>query len=358
MKIIQIIPMFGLAGAETMCENLTNGLIALGQDVRVVSLYDYHSAITDRLENNGLKIYYVHKKRGIDPSIVIKLAKLFRKEKPDVVHSHLYALKYAVFASVLSGIKVRVHTVHNVATKEMTPKDQKLNYFFYHHMKVVPVSLSQEIQETVIERYKLPKKQTPIIYNAIDLNKCIVKKNYSCKDRLKFVHIGRFSKQKNHDLLLRAFRQVKDAIPNADLSLLGKGELESEVKKLADELELSDSVHFLGVSSNVYPTLNQADVFVLSSEYEGMPMTIIEAMGTGLPIVSTNVGGISSMVEKDEEGLLTKCDPESLASAMIKMNDRELREKCGHNSRKKAEKYFSQDQMARQYLKLYKSLDR
>ena len=93
MKIIQVIPMFGLAGAETMCENLTLALINQGHDVKVVSLYDYHSAITDRLEKSNVSISYLGKKKGWDNTIIPKLIRLFRKEKPDIVHSHLYAIK-------------------------------------------------------------------------------------------------------------------------------------------------------------------------------------------------------------------------------------------------------------------------
>ncbi|WP_368887076.1 glycosyltransferase [Limosilactobacillus fermentum] len=355
MKIVQVIPMFGLAGAETMCENLTMELHREGHHVVVVSLYDYHSFITDRLEKEGIKIYYVGKKRGLDLSIIGKLMSVFSSIKPDVVHSHLYSLKYVTIAAALTGIKGRIHTMHNIATKETTPKNQKLNYFFFHYMHVVPVSLSREIQETVETRYKLNNKQTPVIYNGIDLSKCIVKENYENREELNYLHIGRFSSQKNHKLLIKAFEKVKRTIPEAVLTLVGAGEEEAEIKQLVSSLHLQDSVHFIGLQDNVYPILNQADVFVLSSTYEGMPMTIIEAMGTGLPVVSTNVGGISSMIEDHKEGLLTDVNEKSFANAMIQMRDVKQRRLMGIKGREKANKYFSVETMTKHYVDLYSS---
>lgn len=355
MIIVQVIPMFGLAGAETMCENLSIELHREGHKVVVVSLYNYRSAITKRLENAGIKIYYMGKNKGLDLSIVGKLAGLFRTVKPDIVHSHLYALKYVTLAAAFAGIKGRVHTMHNIATKETTPNNQKLNYFFFHHMHVVPVSLSKEIQETVERRYKLSDRETPVIYNGIDLSKCIPKENYEEGDELNFLHIGRFSAQKNHELLIDAFAIVKNNIPEAALTLIGTGEEETRIKEKVEALGLKDSVRFLGLQNNVYPFLHSADVFVLSSSYEGMPMTIIEAMGTGLPIVSTDVGGISSMIENKREGILTSVTTESLAEGMIQMNDEARRCQMGKNEREKARKLFSVETMASKYVSLYSS---
>jgi glycosyltransferase involved in cell wall biosynthesis len=355
MKIVQVIPMFGLAGAETMCENLTMELYREGHDVKVVSLYDFHSSITDRLEEAGIKVYYMGKKKGFDLSIVGKLTRLFHSINPDVVHSHLYSLKYVTFAASLAGIKGRIHTMHNIATKETTSNNQKLNYFFFHHMHVVPVSLSREIQKTVVKRYKLSVKQIPVIYNGIDLSKCIVKERYENNKELNYLHIGRFSPQKNHKLLIKAFEKVKKAIPEAMLTLVGDGEEVEEIHQLVNTLQLQNSVHFLGLQDNVYPILNQADVFVLSSSYEGMPMTIIEAMGTGLPVVSTDVGGISSMIENNKEGLLTKVNEKSFADAMIQMRDSEQRKKMGNKGREKAKKFFSVETMTKHYVDLYSS---
>ena len=105
MKIIQVIPAFRLAGAEVMCENLCVALKNAGENVIAVSLYSEDTAITDRLKKNGVRVEYLDKKLGFDASIIIKLIQLFKKERPDVVHTHIYASKYALPATVLAGVK-------------------------------------------------------------------------------------------------------------------------------------------------------------------------------------------------------------------------------------------------------------
>ena len=354
MKIIQIIPMFGLAGAETMCENLSLELKNQGHDVKVASLYDYHSAITDRLENNNVEIYYLGKKKGWDSTIIPKLVRLFKNQRPDIVHSHLYAIKYVMIAACLAGVKGKIHTVHNIASKENAEIGQHLNYLFFKYAGVIPVSLSAEIQKTIMERYRLSEEQTPIVYNGIDFNKCIKKKCYDKSEKLIFIHIGRFSEQKNHELLIKAFAKVYEQNKDTELYLIGTGELQEKIKIQIDNLKLDQSVHCMGLKDDIYSWLNYADALVMSSKYEGMPMTIIEAMGTGLPVISTNVGGIASMIENGQEGILTNIDENELSVAMCKMKDVKFRECLGKNARAKAEKLFSSKKMAQKYLDIYK----
>ena len=118
MKIIQIMPEFGLAGAEIMAENLSYGLSNKGNDVILVSFYSKETEITKRLVQHGFEIVYLDKRQGFDKTIITKLRKLFVKEKPEVIHTHRYVLPYVFIAAY--GIPLRiVHTVHNVATKEV-----------------------------------------------------------------------------------------------------------------------------------------------------------------------------------------------------------------------------------------------
>lgn len=353
MKVMQIMPEFGLAGAEIMCENLTIELVKKGIDVVVVSLYDYHSAITDRLEKQNIKIYYLNKKSGLDLSMIKKLYRLFKEEKPEVIHTHRYVMQYAIPAAVLARVKKRIHTVHNIATKETTEMAQKLNWIFYHYFHVTPVALSKEIQSTVIDRYHLSHQNVPVIYNGINLKKCIVKESYKINGKLRFLHIGRFSEAKNHLMLVEAFSKVHKKNPNTELVLIESGELEVEIKKKTLEIGLLDSVIFAGLKENVYPDLNAADVFILPSLYEGMPMTLIEAMGTGLPVIATNVGGIPSMIQNGENGLLININVDDLTVAMLQLMDPQIRGTIGINARKTAENIFSADVMSNQYYKAY-----
>lgn len=354
MKIVQVMPDFGLAGAETMVENLSCGLAAEGCDVLVISFFDLHTAITERIENRGIKIKYLGKKRGFDPSIISKMRKIIKAYQPDVIHTHRYVLPYAFLASM--GFKAkRVHTVHNVAQKEQTKVGKNINRVLFRYFNVVPVALSKEIQRTIQEVYGLPDNRIPVVFNGIDLSRCIVKESYARKDTFTVLHIGRFMDVKNHELLLRSFARFKGQHSDARLQLLGDGELKENMMQLAGQLNITDAVEFAGLQSNVYPWLHNADVFILPSKFEGMPMTLIEAMGTGLPIIASNVGGIPDMLSSQKEALLIEPKEEKIIEALeMVYSDAKKREYCGRNALQRSS-LFSSQAMARKYLQLYSS---
>lgn len=354
MKILQVIPYFCFGGAETMCENLTYALMAMGHQVTVVSLYQERTPISERMEAAGVRILYLDKKLGLDLSMVGKLRRIMREEKPDAVHTHLDVIKYAVAAAKLAGIQRCVHTVHNVADKEAEGKLQKwLNGFYFQMGWSTPVALSPQVQQTIVDFYDLKPGKVPVIYNGVDLSRCIPKESYAFGEKFRLVHVGRFNGQKNHKGLLEAFQMFVRTHPNGELTLLGDGELMEETKKQAAVLGLQEKVRFLGSQSNVYPYLHEADVFLLPSNYEGMPMTIIEAMGTGLPIVATKVGGVPDMLVDGESGLLTDCDSAQVAAACEKLADSEqLRRELGQQAKKDSLR-FSAEYMAKCYLEEY-----
>lgn len=355
MKIIQVMPNFALAGAEIMCENLVYGLKKQGVEVVIVSLFDDHSVITERLEKQGIKIIYLNKKLGMDFSIIRKLCKVFKQEKPDVIHTHRYATEYAIPAAVLAGVKKRVHTVHNVAQKENGRLGRFLNRCFFKINHVVPVALSAIVQESIEKEYKIKKEKIPVVFNGIDLSKCLPKTEYATTDNtLKILHIGRFMQQKNHQGLIEAFSIFHEKFPKSVLQLIGEGDLRGEIEKMVAEKGLKDAVEFLGLQDNVYGYLHDADMFTLPSLYEGIPMTLIEAMGTGLPIVATKVGGVPDMLVDGESAILTDVDTEKIAKAFLELAEDQEKRKLLGESAKKAAVPFSAETMAEEYLKIYK----
>ena len=353
MKIIQIMPEFGLAGAEIMCENLVCELIKLGHQVIIISLYDYHSPITDRLEDFGVQIEYLHKQDGLDISMISKIKNIIVRETPDVVHTHRYVMQYAVPAVTLAHTKRRVHTVHNIAKKEVPYPARILAKFFYKFCNVVPVALSPEIQETISQEYHIKKENIPVIYNGIDLSKCKPKNDYSIDDTIHILHIGRFSTQKNHLGLIEAFEIFHNQYPNSVLQLIGDGELKHTIELDVKNRNLSNCVEFLGTQSDVHSFLHNADIFVLPSNYEGVPMTLIEAMGTGLPIVATKVGGVPDMLSNRENALLTAISSKDISDALCELAASiTLRETLGRAAKEHSIK-FSSETMAKKYIDIY-----
>lgn len=354
MKIMQVIPYFCFGGAEIMCENLSYALTELGHEVIVVSLYDEHTLIASRMEKAGIRILYLDKRLGLDLSMVSKLTKLMQREKPDVVHTHLDVIKYAAAAARLAGVPKCVHTVHSLAQKEAEGRAQKIiNGTYFRWGWSVPVALTPQVQTSVSEFYRLPLEKIPMIYNGIDLSRCIPKASYETGDTVTILHVGRFDFPKNHAGLLKAFRMLLETSPQCRLRLVGDGELRGEMEALAADLGISGQVTFCGMQQNVYPYLHDADILVLPSVYEGNPMTIIEAMGTGLPIVASRVGGIPDMIGDGESGLLVLPEPEEICKALSRLvEDRDLRQRLGCAAAKQSAR-FSSRHMAREYVQCY-----
>lgn len=354
MKVMQIIPYFCFGGAEIMCENLTYALRELGHEVCVVSLLNEQTPIARRIENSGIRIEYLDKKLGLDLSMVPKLVKLMNREKPDVVHTHLNVIKYVAVAAKLAGVGCCVHTVHSVAQEEAEGPLQKIsNKFYFGHRWAVPVALSPEIRKTILDLYGLAPEQVPTIYNGVDLSRCIPREDYAAGETVNILHVGRFDTPKNHPGLLRAFARVHGELPQCRLHLVGDGDSRQEMEELAKELGIADVVSFHGMQSNVYPYLHDADVFVLPSIYEGIPMTIIEAMGTGLPIAASRVGGIPGLLSDGDSGMLIENDDNSIAAALKTLVlNQDLRERYGRKAKQNSLR-FSSRAMAEQYCRVY-----
>ncbi len=351
MKIMQIVPEFTLGGGEIMAEKLICSLKKSGNEVIAVSMYNYHSAITDRLESNGIRVEMLNKKSGFDFKILIRFYKLLKKEKPDVIHNHLYSLKYVIFGAILNKVPVKIHTVHNVAIKEVGWISRKLHKLFFKWFHVVPVGLTKLIQESIAKEYEIPLERVPFVLNGMPVDDYIKKEDY---EAVKIVlHVGRFSEQKNHIGLINAFEIIHKKHPEIMLVLVGAGELEEKVKKIVKEKDLQDVVVFKGTLHSVKEEMHKADIFCLPSNYEGMPMTIIEAMASGLPIVATDVGGVPDMITDNEDGILCQNTSTAIADALERLiESSKLRSKLGKNAIVTSKKYSS-DIMAEKYFNLY-----
>ncbi len=355
MKIVQIMPAFVLAGAETMCENLIYQLRDLGHDVTAISMYDDQSVITERLENAGVDIRYLKKRPGLDLSMILKIKRVLEETGADAVHTHLYCAQYAIPAAILAGVKIRVHTVHSVAQKENGKLARKLNGFFFRHCHLMPVALSEQIQNSITEEYGIAKEKLPVIFNGSDLSKCKPKTDYEICGNFKILHVGRFFEPKNHSGLLQAFHLFYAKHPDSELWLVGDGETRPAAEEYVQQNGLSSAVKFYGLQSDVYGYLHDADIFTLPSFYEGISLALIEAMGTGLPVVATAVGGVPDMLS-EECALLVPVETEMIAAAFERYYcDPALRYCHGQNARRESVR-FSSGQMAKKYEALYSQL--
>jgi len=359
VRVLHVIPSFGTGGAERLVVDLIKYADKQNFDVAGVSLYpEMYTILNKEVKENGLHVFYLDKHKGLDISIIPKLRGVFKVFRPDVVHTHLYVLKYVLPAAKLEHVPVIVHTIHNVADKEVNSFGKFLNYFGFKYCGVVPVSISREVAETV-HRFYGRGIRSPIIYNGIPVESFSepsrVYNRAKSENFVRIIHIGRFSPQKNHKLLLEAFSLALCCSSDLRLWLVGDGELRPDVEELANKLGIEDKVAFLGVRSDIPELLAQADIFVLSSNWEGMPLSVLEAMASGKPVIATAVGGVPELVENGTTGILVPpADPDALANAIVSLaKDPEKRASLGAMAQIVAKEQFDISRTARGYEELY-----
>ncbi|RGU93394.1 glycosyltransferase [Clostridium sp. AF15-17LB] len=355
-KVMLLISDLGMGGAENITMNIAKYINKEEFEVKVVSMFSREYCVDkykDIIDENRLQVTFLNKKPGLDLSIVRELMRLFKTEKPDVIHTHRYSCIYALIPSVICRLPVRMHTVHNIARNELPQLYQKIMRFAYKHLHVTPVAINESVKKSIEENYGLSSKQIPLIKNGVDISKLY--SNTNVGDKITLINVGRFSPQKNHSLLIECFKDIVANYPDAELILVGDGELKADVQIRVNAAEIAGKVIFVGNVSDVENYLARADIFVMSSDYEGLPLSVIEAMASGLPVVSTKAGGVVDLVHDGENGILVDVgDKDNFVGAVLSLiKDRESLKKMGEVSRKIAEGY-SVDKMVRDYENLYR----
>ena len=362
IKVLHIIPTFGIGGAERLVVNLLENLNRERFEVAACSLYGKRNTIFEhQLEEQGITIYYLGKHKGLDLRMIPRLCHLFKLVKPDIVHTHLSVLRYALIPIILCRIPARFHTVHNIAQKEVDGPGKIMDWLAFHLGRVIPISISQAVARTV---RKLYGKRTIIIYNGIPTEefqrsnavRAVWRKKEGIKDsEVVLIHIGRFSPQKNHHLLIEAFNKAIKECSDLKLLLVGDGELRSGIEKLVKKKGLDQDIRFLGLHQDIPELLAASDIFILSSDWEGFGLVIAEAMAAGKPVIATAVGGVSELVEDGKTGLLVPPQNASaLSQAIIQLADSpSLRKSMGREGQKIARERFDINLITKQYEKLY-----
>jgi glycosyltransferase involved in cell wall biosynthesis len=299
----------------------------------------------------------------------MKLNALFKKYRPTIVHTHLGGIVYAFVLTMKYRTPVRVHTLHSVAAHEMgmgPSRRVRLLAFRFRVGSFVPVAIAEEVARTFETLYNYPN---PILIpNGVSIDAFSPDREVRQRVRrelevepqtLVFVHVGRFAAVKNHEMLVAAFAQLVGQQPlPTELWLVGDGELREAVQHQVRALGIESRVRFLGVRSDIPDLLRAADVFVFPSRWEGNPLSVMEAMAAGLPVVATAVGGVPELVEDGASGILVPNeDLHGLVAAMQRMaQNPDLREQMGHAARCRAVERFDIRQTVRAYEALYEEL--
>jgi glycosyltransferase involved in cell wall biosynthesis len=362
VKVVQIVPMLSPGGAERVAVHIARGLNRRRFETMAISFTGRVGCDLDHmLEEEGIEARYLSKHPGFDYRVYCRLDAVLKEFEPDVIHTHLHVLRYALPSMLLMKRAAMVHTVHNLAEREVEPRARLIQrYAFTHGVK--PVAVAEEVAASLGRLYGIHRCR--VIANCIPTelyanphtprNVWRAKEGFKDTDVL-FVCVARFAPQKNHALLLESFAEGPACDPRAHLVLVGEGELRANIEEHARKLKVAEKVHFLGLRSDIPDVLGAADVFVMSSDYEGNPLSVLEAMASGLPIVSTAVGGVPKLVEAGKEGFLAPPgDHQGLAKSMNSFLKYETARKLmGAAAASRARTNFDVANMVRGYEEVY-----
>lgn len=350
IKVMMIVPAIGTGGGEKVAITIARYIDRKRFELQMVSLYSHQDTIYEKeIKEGNINLKYLNKHGGFDFSVIKELKKEIAEFQPDIIHTHLYVVPYVLLAAPRKMIKL--HTVHNIAEKESEGLLRVFMRIAYAVGNFIPVTISPFCRQTFKDLYKY-KKEIPCIQNGINIDE--FRANPVEHDVFKFICVARFEPQKNHALLIRAFSEVHKVFPDTVLELVGDGYLRSNIESLVAELNLNDAVIMEGISSDIAKKNNSADVFVLASDFEGLPVSVLEAMACGLPIVSTDAGGTHDIVISEENGIIVPVgDLNSFTEAMLRIRtDYDLRKSMGEQSREYA-KRNSVERFVSQYEQLY-----
>lgn len=355
VKIFQIVPNLGTGGGEKIALDIAINLNKDIFDITLLSLFNNKNNIYNKIaEKNNVKVHYFNKRDGIDLKLIYDIMKYFKNEKPDIIHTHLGSGIYTILGSIMTGIKVKAHTVHNEAEKELPKIHKSIMSIAYRYLGYTPIAISDYIRNTILQTYKLRLEDVPCIYNGINMD--IFKPNENKtddRDIIQYINVGRMSEQKNQLLLIDSFNQVQKIKDNISLKIIGDGELRTEIERRIKKYNLQDKIELLGIKENVVDYMNDSDIFVLSSNYEGLPLVLLEAMACKLPIISTKVGGVIDIIENNKNGIIVEQgNVNEMSYAMIEMYEKSKRDVLSKNAYTESKKYDIKN-MVKKYEEFY-----
>jgi glycosyltransferase involved in cell wall biosynthesis len=375
-KIIFLIPTLGVGGGERVVSELSlnlpdsieKAIVLFKNEVsypykgRIISLNLSFS------KNPLLKIYYFL-------TGLFRLKKIIQEENPDYIIS---LGKLPNFMNILASKKALVRADNFMSASTSSDFGGRIygiviKLFFNKSLKVI--SVSKRSAKDLVENFGIEEKKIKVIYNPLNVKEIqhltlepLEVEYQEIFKKAVIITVGRLMKQKSQWYLIRAFKGVKDKVPEAQLVILGTGKLESELKHITRDLGLERDIHFLSWQQNPFKFLARARAFVLSSLWEGLPYVLLEAMACGLPIISadcksgpreilapeTNITDKAKDIEYAEYGILTppfsgkkhkateplERSEETLKEAMIKiLIDEKLANNLARKSKQRIEDF-------------------
>lgn len=366
MKILYIITRANeIGGAQTHLRDMTSGLVKDGHQVELI--VGEQGALVDDVRALNVKVHIIPELvREISPYKDIKCALIIRKIikefSPDVIALH--SSKAGIvgrLAALFLKIPV-VFTVHGWSFANGVHDKKRRLYIVIERLfsKITDeiITVSAQDKQLAIEHNVASASQQTVIHNGVPL-KSAAPHVYHTHDVVKLISVARFSEQKDHESLLKALSRLETR--NWALTLVGKGPRLDEMKQLSQDLGISENVLFTGERLDVDALLADSDIFLLISNWEGFPISILEAMRAGLPVLASDVGGVSESVIDGKTGyLVPRADIDAIKNRLADLiNDSALRVELGKSGNEFFLENFSFNAMYNKTVELYqKAIDK
>lgn len=353
-------------GLENGLVNLVNRLPSDRFRHSVICL-THATGFSSRLVRSDVPIFELHEHHGMSLTAYLKLWRLLRRLQPDILHTRNIPTLEGALCAFAAGVPARIHGEHgrDVESVGRMPFKYRVWRTIIHPFVTAYTAVSDYGASSITE--VTPSVPVTRIYNGVDtecfrpatLEKSRTHAPFQ-QDDIVIGTVTRLEPIKNPLLLVNAFALVLQLDPQLRirlrLAIVGDGSLASALSESVRALGLQDITWLAGDRSDVPDLLRDMDIFVLSSRTEGLSNTILEAMATGLPVIATNVGGNSELVDSNSGILVPSDSPRQLANAILSyVNSPTVRARYGQTGRQHVERKFSLHVMVNEYAALYES---
>ena len=337
-------------------------------DIQVLCLTGYDPVFKAMLDTEGVPLHLIQRKSRFDLSFFLKIVRLLKKKRIDVVHVHSGCFFNAAVSKAAAGVSGSLYTAHGMPLR--SDFKSRLEDRIAGRLMDRLVSVSEEIQDYQRNEFSSQIKKMSLIINGVDTDlfkpipdPTLIRSERAEKslppDKFIIGSVGRLDKIKNYACLIKAISVLATTYQKQPhLVLIGNGDERNKLEKLAESLDLKEHVTFLGIRYDVNDLLPLMDIFALSSITEGTSVSLLEAQSCGIPAVVTDVGGNSNIIRPNENGFLCLPDNhEDLADKIAFMIDhRKKASEMGRKARVRIKQHFSLSSMIRQYERLYMEL--
>ncbi len=351
IRIAHVLHSFSTGGMEKGIASLVQ---ATSREFEHIIICITSTGRSEELLPVGTQVISLEKSDGNSIGFILKLAKVIKNLKPDVIHTRNWGGLDGVLAARLAGISAIVHGEHGWGV--IDTNGLKLKRVFIRRCISVFIKEYTCVSKQMVQWLRNDiqiKKTISQIYNGVDFERYNPLEENSTKNGLVIGIVARLDPIKDHSTLFGAFETVRKKIPNSKLIVIGDGPEREKLEQIAGK-----GVVFLGNRRDVPELLRTLDVFVLSSLNEGISNTILEAMATAIPVIASNVGGNPELVKDGINGCLFEPgDSEALANILLDYcQDTDKRKTHGMEARRSVMEKFTMDKMIDQYATVWKRI--